>query len=355
MAALALAAGFKTNVSAIPPELFDICTPTKSPSPLFEIHKSRCDKNGTWVAFDVVGAYTTVTTTFSIDGLALWVYAVDGEYIEPQLVDAIKINNGDRYSFLVQLTNPGDYTIRHASTLAIQLISGQATLSYKTGVPAPANQTIPPHVNDAGVAVSSDVVFYDQSKQKAYPPYPVGQKADQTFILSLSNTEGVGYMWALNGTSEPMSLDNNVPILFQPQPNLVNNLTITTLNNTWVDIIFQVAHVPQPSHPIHKHGNKMWLIGSGKGLFNYTSVAEAIKVIPQSFNLVDPPRRDGFATLDSPSSPTWIAVRYHVTNPGAWFIHCHIQSHLLGGMAMVIQDGVDAFPKVPAGYLSYGA
>lgn len=307
------------------------------------------------MAFEVVGAYTTMTATFSIDGLPLWIYAVDGEYIEPQLVDAISIINGDRYSILVELTEAGDYTIRHAATLPIQLISGQATLSYRTGDATPGNHTAAPYINDAGAALSPDVVFFNQSIQKPYPPSPVGQKADQTYILTLGNTEGVGYMWALNGSSVPMALDDSEPVLFKPQPDLINNLTITTRNNTWIDLVFVVEQVPQPSHPIHKHGNKMWQIGSGHGIWNYTSVEEAMKVIPDSFNLVDPPRRDGFATLDSPRGPTWIAVRYHVTNPGAWFLHCHISTHLQGGMALVIQDGVDHFPTVPPEYLSYGA
>ncbi len=106
---------------------------------------------------------------------------------------------------------------------------------------------------------------------------------------------------------------------------------------------------PQPSHPIHKHGNKMWLIGSGQGTFRWSSVEEA------NFNLVDPPRRDGFATLDAPHAPTWTAVRYQVTNPGAWVIHCHIQTHFMGGMSMLIQDGVDHWPTVPPEYLAYEA
>ncbi|KAI0517867.1 multicopper oxidase [Xylaria bambusicola] len=354
VAVLAVAAGYKTNVSAIPDELFDICSPTEGSKEVIEV-KQTCDRDETWVAFEVIGAYTTMKSTFSIDGLPMWIYAVDGEYIEPQMVHAISVINGDRYSVLVKLTQAGDYTIRHAATLPIQLISGEATLSYRTKKGVPSNNTIAPYVNDAGVAVSKDVVFFNQTLQKPYPPYPVGQKADQTFILTLGNTDGVGYMWAMNGTAAPMSLDSSEPVLFKPQPNLVNNLTVTTQNNTWIDFIFKVETVPQPSHPIHKHGNKMWQIGSGQGVFKWTSVEEAMKEIPQNFNLVDPPRRDGFATLDSPRGPTWIAVRYHVTNPGAWFLHCHISTHLQGGMALVIQDGIDQFPTVPDEYLSYGA
>ncbi|TWU71822.1 hypothetical protein ED733_001623 [Metarhizium rileyi] len=346
--------GFETNVSTIPTEIFDICTPTDNPVTVIDVHKSSGHGDGTWVAFDAVGAYSLLKTTFSIDGLSMWVYAVDGEYIEPQQVHAISMTNGDRYSFLVHVTDPGNYTIRHASTMPVQLISGQAILSYKTNDSSPANHTARPHINDAGVALGTDVVFYSQKKQKPYPASPVGQRADQTFILTLGNTEGLGYKWALNGTSEPMTLDDSDPVLFKPQPNLLNNLTITTLNNTWVDLIFVVTQVPQPAHPIHKHGNKMWLIGSGKGSFNYTTVEEAMKEMPHNFNLVDPPRRDAFATPDAPRDPTWMAVRYHVTDPGAWFLHCHIQAHLMGGMAMVIQDGVDHFPTVPPEYLSYG-
>ncbi|PQE21586.1 multicopper oxidase protein [Rutstroemia sp. NJR-2017a WRK4] len=345
------------NLSAIPAEIFDVCTPTKGSQTVIDVKKDDCsDKNGTWSAFEVVGAYSTLTTAFSIDELDLWVYAVDGEYITPQRVQAITVTNGDRYSFLVHLTAFKDYTIRHACTLPIQLISGQATLSYRSGDKhsAPANQTSKPYVSDAGVALNAGVVFFNQSVQKSYPPFPVAQKADQTVLLEIGNTE-TAYQWALNGTSQPMTLDTAKPILFAPQPNVMNNLTITTLNNTWVDIIFATVQVPQPSHPIHKHGNKMWLIGSGHGAWNWSSVEEAAKAMPQNFNFVDPPRRDGFSTVDAPRDPTWIAVRYHVTNPGAWMIHCHATTHLLGGMSMAIQDGIDHWPQVPSNYVNYNA
>ncbi|KAI0441959.1 multicopper oxidase [Xylaria telfairii] len=342
------------NISAIPSEIFDNCDANNSPNAVVEVSKPSCDQNGTWAAFDVVGTYTLMTATFSIDGLPMWVYAVDGEYIEPQLVKAISVANGDRYSFLVHLTDAGNYTIRHAGTLPIQLISGQATLSYKPEGAPVSNQPPTQYINDAGAALSSDVIFFNQTIQKPYPAFPVGQKADQTYILTLGNIQGSGNIWSMNGTAAPMSLEDGEPVLFMPQPNIMNNLTITTLNNTWVDLIFVVTQFPQPAHPIHKHGNKMWQIGSGHGAFNYSSVAEAIKVIPENFNLVNPPRRDGFATLDAPRGPTWIAVRYHVTNPGVWFLHCHISTHLQSGMALIIQDGVDHFPTVPPEYLSYG-
>jgi hypothetical protein len=46
-----------------------------------------------------------------------------------------------------------------------------------------------------------------------------------------------------------------------------------------------------------------------------------------------------------------MAIRYHVVNPGAWLLHCHVQSHLRGGMSIAMQDGVDEWPTVPREYL----
>ncbi|KAI0201408.1 multicopper oxidase [Astrocystis sublimbata] len=362
IAAIAVAGGFPTNVSNIPDELFNVCTPTEGSEATFEVRQAACDKDGTWAAFEIVGAYTTMKSVFSIDGLPMWIYAVDGEYIEPQKVNAIGVYNGDRFAVLVKISEAGTYTIRHAGNLPIQLITGQATLTYKTnrsfshGKPKQeVDHSALRYIDDAGTPVSPSVVFYNQTAQKPYPASPVAQKADATYVLTLGNTAGRGYVWAMNGSASPMTLDASEPVLFAPQPGLTNNLTITTQNNTWVDLIFKVEQFPQPAHPIHKHGNKMWMIGSGEGSFNYSSVEEAMRVIPQNFNLVDPPRRDGFTTPDAPRGPTWVAVRYHVTNPGAWFLHCHISTHLEGGMALVIQDAPELFPKVPKEYLSYGA
>lgn len=78
-------------------------------------------------------------------------------------------------------------------------------------------------------------------------------------------------------------------------------------------------------------------------------MADAFKSIPENFHLINPPMRDSFATaqLMNSSANAWIAVRYFVGNPGAFLLHCHIDTPLQGGMALAIQDGIDAWPIVP--------
>ncbi|EFQ33709.1 multicopper oxidase [Colletotrichum graminicola M1.001] len=348
------ARGKQTNLSAIPPEIFDKCTPTTGSREVIEVTKSS-DANETWAAFDLIGTFGLITGSFSIDEHQMHVYAVDGSYIEPQEVEAISITNGDRYSVMVKLTKPGDFTVRMASLTMPQMFVGYATLSYRDPKQAPPPSSAPPsvgYINDVGIAVNANVRFFNQAGMKAFPPAPIAQTADQTVKVSM-RVAGQSYNWALNDTIYPMNLDNSTPLLFQPDPERHNNVTITTKNGTWVDLIFQAAAFPMPPHPIHKHGNKMYLLGTGDGLFKWDTVAEAVKEIPEKFNLVEPPRRDGFTTPAALQGLSWMAVRYHVNNPGAWLVHCHVQSHLSGGMSMAIQDGVDKWVTVPPEYLNY--
>jgi hypothetical protein len=47
-----------------------------------------------------------------------------------------------------------------------------------------------------------------------------------------------------------------------------------------------------------------------------------------------------------------MALRYHVENPGAFLFHCHMQTHMAGGMAVAMLDGVDKWPEVPQQYIN---
>lgn len=37
----------------------------------------------------------------------------------------------------------------------------------------------------------------------------------------------------------------------------------------------------------------------------------------------------------------YIVLRFQASNPGVWFFHCHIDLHLVGGMAAVIIEAPD--------------
>jgi len=350
-----VAPNITVNMAALPKDVVDECTSTKGPLEVILAEKRHADEEK-WIALDLIGAFHLLTVAFAIDEHPMWVYAVDGDYIKPQLVNAITINNGDRYSVLIRLDKAGDYPIRVASVANSQVIYSSAVFrSSVHGAPIPERTTVG-YIKKNGFPASNSTVFYSLAEQKQFFPEVVAKVADQTVKLFIRNI-GPSFAWALNKTMLPPTvLDyGSAPVaLFEPQFNHFDNTTITTKNNTWVDLILITDTIPMPPHPIHKHGNKMWQIGAGIGPFPWATAAEAAAAVPKSFNLVDPPKRDGFVTAQAtPTNATWTVLRYHVTNPGAWLLHCHVQSHLLGGMAVVIQDGSDYWPVVPDEYRKF--
>lgn len=326
-----------------------------------------------WLNLHLVSAMSIKSPVFSIDSHPMWIYAVDGLYIEPQLADTVFLYNGERFSAMIKLDQtPGDYTIRVANSGADQIISAYAKLSYinHSSLSSPygyntttTNSTVngTAYITYGGENTTAAVIPLNETLLVPYPASKPAPTADATHILNLGRL-GTNYNWSLSGSSVYDTQANyQTPLLFYPNstsnPNAYDpSLIIRTTNGTWVDVILQVvqdtASPAQPAHPVHKHSNHAYLIGAGTGTFNYSTVADAMKVIPGSFNLETPSLRDSFTTPSILQGPAWIAFRYQVVNPGAFYLHCHIQTHLSGGMAMVMMDGVDVWPTIPGDYLS---
>ncbi|KAH7204506.1 multicopper oxidase-domain-containing protein [Fusarium oxysporum] len=348
--ALNAIAGGLGNEEALLPGTFSGCKETEGQIEVIRVSNNH-HSSSKWVAFDIVAAVNFVNGVFSIDGHDMWVYAMDGSYIQPQKVQAIAATNGDRYSILVKIEKSGEFKMRFNSNSAPQIITGHAILSVEGFGYA---QEVEPWINLVGIPVSKDVVVFNQMVAFPYPPVSISPTADVTFNLSME-IRGASYLWALNSTGlMSKDLDEQRPTLFNPQPYVHNNVTISTKLGQWVDLVFVAAMFPQPPHPIHKHGSKMYMLGTGTGPFRWSSVEEAAKEIPDQFNLINPPRRDAFLSAPADKEPSWVVVRYHAADPGPWLLHCHINNHMVGGMMMVIQDGVDAWPEVPEEYAEGG-
>jgi FtsP/CotA-like multicopper oxidase with cupredoxin domain len=300
----------------------------------------------------IIGSLNFITAMVSIDEHDMFVYAMDGSYIKPQKVQALVLTNGDRYSILVKIKKTGKFNIRANAVSAPQVLIGHAVMDVQGR--EKCNEESQPYISITGVPLSKNVTVFNQDIAAPFPPQPIAQKADILYKLNMK-LDGASYLWALNSTRlMPAALDaKETPVLFGKPEAIHDNTTISTRNGTWIDLILFASEPPMPPHPIHKHNNKMFQIGGGDGEFPWSSVEEAVKERPELFNLVNPPRRDTFASREAVTSKTWIAVRYQVVNPGAWLLHCHISNHLLGGMSIIIQDGVDKWPTVPERYLDW--
>ncbi|PLB37359.1 multicopper oxidase-domain-containing protein [Aspergillus candidus] len=305
------------NLTDVPPSFWSGCVPSQGAHEKLPVRPS--DK---YVSYDLIGAAGLAMTAFAIDEHPMWIYAVDGRYVEPAKADFLTVSNGNRYSVLVALDKPaGDYTIRVANQGVNQIINSTAVMSY-ISLPKNPRRASTPSIDITGAPIDKHTVL-DDNKLVPFPVEVPSQDVAQTH--------------------------HDTPLLFHPET-APKDLTISTQNGTWVDLIFAAVQPLQPPHPFHKHSNKFFVIGAGDGEWNYTSVADAVRHRPGDFNLKTPQIRDTATTPPAATGPTWMAIRYHVVNPGAFLLHCHIQVHLTGGMGVVLLDGVDEWPEVPEAY-----
>ncbi|KAG9151813.1 hypothetical protein Leryth_002096 [Lithospermum erythrorhizon] len=95
--------------------------------------------------------------------------------------------------------------------------------------------------------------------------------------------------------------------------------------NSTVEIVFQnTALGTIENHPIHLHGYDFHILAQGFG--NYDPTRDQ-----QTFNLVNPQLRN---TVAVPIGG-WAVVRFRASNPGVWFMHCHLEVHVPWGLASV--------------------
>jgi FtsP/CotA-like multicopper oxidase with cupredoxin domain len=336
------------DFGAIPKNFFYGCNATRGSTEVIRMTQKTAEDE-TWAMFDLIGAFASATVQVSFDELTMYIIAADGNDIEPHAVNSIMITNGERYTVLIHLQKPKKYTFRVSSVAASQILWGTAVLDFTIhNRDQPSDPSIP-FINEVGANTTAEVVFFDVDKTKPYPTQPMPQTVDATYKMTmLIGSEAI--YWALNQTILPETTEDQTPLLFAPQPNRQDNHTITIpSNHSWVDYIMLVPG-SGPTHPIHVHGRHFFVLGRGVGNFTWNTVEEASAALPPgAFNLVDPPLRDTFATLGAADS--WLVIRRRSDNPGVWLMHCHIQSHLQGGMSVIIQDGVAGLPEIPREYL----
>ena len=308
-----------------------------------------------WASLNFIAAGGLSTLEVSIDSHPMWVYQVEGTYIQPLEVGSLIIHNGERYSVMIQLNQDvGQYAIRVANDALNQVISGFAVLSYE-GSTGPSSSATS-FIDYGGVNTSASVVPFFDFNIIPWAPNQPPQTADVTHFFNISKLTGGAYQWQLSGSSESYNMTNDAehPLLFNKAQDRVSDtaLYVQTKMGQVVDLIIQVAGPLAQPHPMHKHSNKAWVVGSGLGNFPGADVAAASAAWPDSFNLENPPFRDGFTTTPAEGNSSWLALRYTVENPGAFLFHCHQQTHLSGGMAIAFLDGVDQWPTVPGAYLT---
>ncbi|QBZ54343.1 hypothetical protein PoMZ_10039 [Pyricularia oryzae] len=317
----------------------------------------RVDHELGWAALTFINVGGLYPLQISIDNHKLYVYAVDGQYIYPEPSDRILVGNGNRVSVMVKLDQkPARYTVRLANDLLNQVLGGFAEMVYGDAVDPPQNPM--PKMDYAGRPLINSILSFKPEQARPFPSRAPARYSNRTVKLTLrkpGRPHG-SFEWSLSGHDvyNMTAEERDPPMLLQgrrvPQS---SELVISSKLGEWVDLVLETEGPWAQSHPVHKHGNKVYFLGSGLGRFPWASVAEAERHLsPGSFNFENPAHLDTFTTPDiaGEAPAVWTVVRYKAENPGTWLLHCHVQTHAAGGMGVVLMDGVEDFPEVPLEY-----
>ncbi|KAF7760657.1 CAZyme family AA1 [Agaricus bisporus var. burnettii] len=254
--------------------------------------------------------------TFSVDNHNLTFMEADSVEHDPVEIQNVDIYAAQRVSVILNANQPVDnYWMRAPMTggnparnpnLNVSLTL--AILRYK-GAPEvePTTVNVPGHK------------LLDQEM------HPIAQEGpgklgdgppDKHITLNIAQPNAP--FFDINGISY---ISPTVPVLLQilsgakrPEDVLPSNQIFFVPKNSLIEV-----NIPgEGAHPFHLHGHNFDVVLASND---------------DTFNFKNPPRRDVY-----PINGGNTTFRFFTDNPGAWFLHCHIDWHLEAGLAIVFAE-----------------
>ncbi|KAG5725327.1 Laccase-2 [Termitomyces sp. T112] len=257
--------------------------------------------------------------TFSIDNHNITFMEADGIEHDPVEVQNIDVYTAQRYSAILNANQPVDnYWIRAPPTGGAPGPGGnpnfdpdltRAILRYK-GAP----DVEPTTVNPGGPKLLDEQMHPIPSE---HPGMLGSGPPDVAITLNIAQPNPP--FFDINGISY---ISPTIPVLLQILSGAKRPQDLLPTEQVFIvppNIILQVSIPGAGSHPFHLHGHAFDVIRPSNS--NVT-------------NFVNPLRRDVYPILGGNTT-----FRWRTDNPGAWFLHCHIDWHLEAGLAVAFAEG----------------
>ncbi|KAF9729595.1 hypothetical protein PMIN06_007599 [Paraphaeosphaeria minitans] len=285
---------------------------------------------------------------FHIADHTLTVVAIDGEPVHPAVTDTMTICAGQSYDFIVvgnEFEQVANYILKMTTDMLTGAIPSDQTRALIGDIALEGSPGIP-----------ADIGSYD-SKGGSHVPtildinWTAKGILDDATLVPLDNeplfknvTRRIDFR-----TNQVYyeGIGSRISIGIQPYtrprvPSLQSAFTTGQMALDWTtygpgtsphvvrhnEIVEIYMENPQFwPHPMHLHGHNFQIAGRGSGSWDGNEDS-LYKTPARRNNVVVPP----FG---------WFLIRFRADNPGVWFLHCHIDLHLVGGMAATIVEAPD--------------
>ncbi|KAI0031190.1 laccase 6 [Vararia minispora EC-137] len=256
--------------------------------------------------------------TFSVDNHNITVIELDGTEHDPVTVQNVDVYAAQRVSVILNANQPvNNYWIRAPPTggapgpTGNPLFNPNFTLAILRYAGAPEIE--PTTNNTPGVKL-------DDANMHPIASVGPGMLGDgpADFAITLNIAQPNPPFFDINGVSY---ISPTVPVLLQILSGARKVTDFYPSENVFVLPPNKVIEVSIPgtgAHPFHLHGHAFDIIRAP----NHNDT-----------NFVNPPRRDVVPIIGGN-----MTFRFFSGNPGAWFLHCHIDWHLEAGLAIVFAE-----------------
>ncbi|RVX07129.1 putative laccase-9 [Vitis vinifera] len=324
------------------------------PGDLFPCSKSGTFKltvdHGKTYLLRIINAALHEALFFAIAKHKMIVVGTDGSYTKPLTRDYITIFPGQTYDVLLEANQHPDHYYMAAITYSVApKYQGFYDNTTTTAIVMAGLRSLANAEHPCNVPLSTSTKLFYTLSMNSYPCVndscagPNGTRFSSSINNISFHTPTVdileAYYYNISGvygnnfpSFPPLVFDftyDYLPLIYQ-LPSSGTEVRVLEYNST-VEIVLQgTAVLAETHHPMHLHGYSFYVVGWGFRNFDENRD-------PLHYNLVDPP----FQNTISVPSKGWVAIRFKASNPGVWFLHCHVERHVTWGMetAFIVKNG----------------
>ncbi|VEU23475.1 DEKNAAC104578 [Brettanomyces naardenensis] len=342
---LTLEEWYHKEVSEMIPEFLNRFNPTGA-EPIPQVLLFNNTLNGTWAVKPDTTYLLHIINTGGFLSQYLWmedhtftVVGVDGIYVEPNETDYIYITVAQRYDVLIHTKNDTsrnyafmqsmDETMLDTETEVISINSTNAIV-YNASAPMPQEYLSDDYIDD----ILDDFYLTPSPKEDAMDDYDYQIKID---VLMNNLDDGVNYAFFNNITYVAPKVPTLGSVLSAGDFS-TNDLVYGTNTHPFVlqkDEIVEIVvnNNDTGKHPFHLHGHVFQVLERGPDF------SDAPGPIP--YNESAPYTAPEYPLLRDTlyvNPQSYFRIRFKADNPGVWFFHCHIEWHLLQGLAITLVE-----------------
>ncbi|CAC5390509.1 unnamed protein product [Mytilus coruscus] len=348
---------------------------------------------GNHYLFRLIGVGSHRTLLFSIPGLKLTVFETDGFEIVPSVVDKIIIFPAERYDFELNLSSAEEkiYNITVSVLSSPNLTIGHDIgLGFLNVTNENSHSTVIENLGTTFLVLNCPFRTYplredlicipltdlkpqknveDDSLDKGYI-----KKTNETslhflnfgFPGGISSINGHSFRWpTVASLPQPSETNTNCNECDDEKTCKCSYSLNLKSGSEVIMVLSTLGQGATISHPIHMHGHTFEVLKmvfpevTDDFNFVFTNDIKCSETLSNSqsqcnnakwrnaswnnyknipgINLNDPIRKD---TIVVPYGG-YIIIRINATNPGVWFLHCHIDKHMAEGMAVMLNESFE--------------